>query len=379
MKAFYYPQLFLFTLLLMFCVSSCSTDEVPEASPINDSYNINPEEMFPGEVGSVETIKLGNEPFKFNRIQGQAIFQGDILLSDEQVNELEKKGNGANSSTGQASVAKRWPNSIVYYTIDPYLPNQNRVRDAILHWENNTSIRFIQRSSQPNYVFFTVASGCASSVGMVGGRQNIYLGSGCTTGNTIHEIGHAVGLFHEHTRVDRNYNVQINWDNIINGYEHNFRNYNILGNAGFDHGGFDFNSIMLYPSTAFSSNGQPTVEKKYGGTFSAQRNSLSAGDIAGVNNIYNAVNLGSPTNAYAGHYGEEDLEVTWSPVPGATKYFIFTDYYGVGEYQLYRIVNTNSYARELKAKFLSNYRLFISAADDNGNVGLAVEPRYSWR
>ncbi len=33
-------------------------------------------------------------------------------------------------------------------------------------------------------------------VGMQGGQQTISLGAGCSTGNAIHEIGHAIGLDH---------------------------------------------------------------------------------------------------------------------------------------------------------------------------------------
>ena len=40
-------------------------------------------------------------------------------------------------------------------------------------------------------------------MGRRGNRQDITLGAGCTVGNCIHEIGHAVGLWHEQSREDR--------------------------------------------------------------------------------------------------------------------------------------------------------------------------------
>jgi astacin len=46
---------------------------------------------------------------------------------------------------------------------------------------------------------------------MRGGRQDIGLASGCGTGATIHEIGHAFGLWHEQSGEDRDRFVKINW------------------------------------------------------------------------------------------------------------------------------------------------------------------------
>lgn len=60
---------------------------------------------------------------------------------------------------------------------------------------------------------------CCSYVGRRGGGpQAISIGKNCDKfGIVVHELGHVVGFWHEHTRPDRDEHVSIIRDNIQQG------------------------------------------------------------------------------------------------------------------------------------------------------------------
>nr|XP_006816192.1 PREDICTED: blastula protease 10-like [Saccoglossus kowalevskii] len=241
------------------------------------------------------TYTTQNEPPEEQPSPGT--LESDMKLTDEQLGAIvaivEAEANGVVDRKAKADLTYRWPNAEVPYAISDSSRNDGGIiRKALAYWESNTCIRFpLYNSVNANQhrIEFIKADGCWSWVGDTGKLpQNISIGAGCEWRGTIaHEIGHAIGFWHEQSRDDRDNYVTVHLGNVKSGQDHNFNKYT-ANNVNSYNVPYDVGSLMHYGPKYFSKNGLDTItannpedQDKMG-----QDEHLSTADILLANIIY---------------------------------------------------------------------------------------------
>ncbi|XP_042903530.1 astacin-like metalloprotease toxin 5 isoform X1 [Parasteatoda tepidariorum] len=168
---------------------------------------------------------------------------------------------GFSHGIGARDTKYRWPgfpgSAEVPYVIHSSLSSQrDLIEEAMEQYNMLTCVRFVPRTTQSDYIRIRKGNRCKTVVGRQTGSQDLTLGDGCFyIGTIVHELGHALGLLHEHQRSDRDnyltiYHRNITADLFSSGQEANFSKIPLEDEASPTL--FNYNSIMMYGNYAYS-------------------------------------------------------------------------------------------------------------------------------
>lgn len=282
----------LYFILIAIAFSLCIAN--PGCSDFAETDAVPPEGVEEGTVQS-ELLENGNELLTYPngvRVErtpsGEILWQGDILLEDWQLNIL------TNPQTRGGILNNAWPNGVIYYEWDANIApfTKQYALTAMETWADACGLVFVDvtgKSTPSNRIRIYNGDGNRSRIGMVGGRQDLSLSLiGATEKDAIHELGHALGLIHEHCRADRDEYITVYYDNIKPGERHNFDK--VSGNSYKYSAEFDYSSVMIYDSYIRNTDfvydtTKPVIQTKTGAEIESSL-TPTALDIRTVNEMY---------------------------------------------------------------------------------------------
>ncbi|XP_018906861.2 astacin-like metalloprotease toxin 3 [Bemisia tabaci] len=194
-----------------------------------------------------------------------------------------------------------WPKAAVIYKVEDLMwesfnHDYLKVFEAMEDIMRETCVRFKEWSGEPDFVFVEYNLGLRSSNAAVGrkiGQSWLRIGQQNFVKEVIlHELGHTLGLRHEHQRPDRDHYVDVLWQNIEREQRAQFEqldksSVNLFGEP------FDFDSIMMYHDCSSSDPARPAkLQSKTGRNLKLKagvgnlNTKLSASDVKRIQDLY---------------------------------------------------------------------------------------------
>jgi len=147
------------------------------------------------------------------------------------------------------SKAVKWTDGIVYYKWHDNVDEKARniIINCMMDFEEISSLRFVE-SNKNEYSCLIILNNDKNCVHKIGMHRDNYLRLTyslfiCNNASIIrHELGHLIGLHHEHQREDRDKYIKVNWNNIK---ESKYYQYVIVKNDLIPENKFTYDPISI--------------------------------------------------------------------------------------------------------------------------------------
>ncbi|XP_064831675.1 hatching enzyme 1.2 [Oncorhynchus masou masou] len=276
--------------LLSMVVYTCCTWAIPAQSTSVSSKRFpksySDDHIVRSEMTAMDQIIEANEMQAAQVPDGTRFRDGDIAVTTGRRSKVcfARSCLWSKSVDGHVYIAYRL--SLDYSDLD-----QRIIKSGMENMERGTCVRFVPWTHQRDYLDIQPKSGCWSYLGQRGGRQTLSLQSpDCMlSGVASHELMHALGFVHEHSRIDRDNYVTVLWENI---WKDRVRNFEKFKTNSLDVP-YDYDSIMHFGMYSYSEDGDPTIKpkRKNHNNHLGQRTGLSQLDKMKINKLYKCETL----------------------------------------------------------------------------------------
>eukprot|EP00933_Yihiella_yeosuensis_P039300 TRINITY_DN3327_c3_g2_i1.p1 TRINITY_DN3327_c3_g2~~TRINITY_DN3327_c3_g2_i1.p1 ORF type:complete len:404 (-),score=53.87 TRINITY_DN3327_c3_g2_i1:122-1333(-) len=206
------------------------------------------------------------------------IIEGDILVHKgyNTGDSLMQLNSSQDADESHKWAGTLWPDGRIPYCFHKDFPHhtRNTFRQAAKEFGMHSCVRWVEVDSEtdkrcaekPSVMVKSNKPGCSSFVGKsfrILNSQRLNLQQGChSRGTILHEMGHTVGMAHEHVRSDRDKFVKIHWQNMPKSTWHNFKTDRSAATID----PYEYSSLMHYTADSFANEwGQNTITDLSGG------------------------------------------------------------------------------------------------------------------
>lgn len=281
--------------LVALLFGACKQEQIQSPVPDQDEYMTTTQLS---DSTKLYTLIIDGQKNYVTEVNGVYYIADDIIINEEQFALMQKMSNPNTSTTERATIGtflltQPWPNKTVPYVLPQQSPLHseaehqifiNGILEAIEMFRTGTTVRFVERTTEREYLTFEYSSGNSSPLGWFFFRvNNIKIANYDIPGVIAHEILHSLGFVHEQMRPDRDNYIIVDLSKAIDGIASQFQTAFFYRGVGT----FDFESIMLYSSFAGSRDPNvPVMTRLDGSTWGYNLEGLSQGDYLGINTLY---------------------------------------------------------------------------------------------